>query len=122
MIEIRDLELTLPSMAGPVHILHGFDLEVASGETVSVVGPSGSGKSSMMMIVAGLERATKGLVRVAGQDYATMDEDALARFRRQAIGIVFQNYHLIPTMTAQENVAHGRLGRNRERRGALGVR
>ncbi len=105
MIALRQVDLTLPSTAGPVHILRGLDLEVAQGETVSVVGPSGSGKSSMMMIVAGLERATAGRVSVAGQDFAVLDEDGLARFRRDSIGIVFQDFHLVPTMTALENVA-----------------
>jgi putative ABC transport system ATP-binding protein len=105
MIELQKIELTLPSAAGPVHILRGLDLSVARSETVSVVGPSGSGKSSMMMIVAGLERASAGRVRVAGADIGKMDEDALARFRRDAIGIVFQDFHLVPTMTALENVA-----------------
>ena len=105
MIDLRDVELTLPSAAGPVHILRGLSLAVARGETLSVVGPSGSGKSSMMMIVAGLERATAGRVEVAGQALAGLDEDALADFRRQSIGIVFQDFHLVPTMTALENAA-----------------
>ena len=105
MIALERVELTLPSEAGPVHILRGLDLQAGRGETVSVVGPSGSGKSSMMMIVAGLERATGGRVAVAGQDLAGLDEDGLARFRRRAIGIVFQDFHLVPTMTALENVA-----------------
>jgi putative ABC transport system ATP-binding protein len=105
MIRLDRLELTLPSAAGPVHILRGLDLEVARGETVSVVGPSGSGKSSMMMIVAGLEQATGGTVVVGGADLGAKNEDGLARFRRDTIGIVFQDFHLIPTMTALENVA-----------------
>jgi len=105
MIRLAGLELTLPSAAGPVEILRGLDLEVTPGETVSIVGPSGSGKSSMMMIVAGLERATGGLVQVAGRDLAGLDEDELALFRRASIGIVFQSFHLVPTMTALENVA-----------------
>lgn len=105
IIRLEALELTLSSAAGPVEILRGLDLEVMAGETVSIVGPSGSGKSSMMMIVAGLERATGGLVRVAGRDLAGLDEDALALFRRASIGIVFQSFHLVPTMTALENVA-----------------
>lgn len=105
MIRLDQLELTLSSAAGPVHILRGLDLEVDRGETVSVVGPSGSGKSSMMMIVAGLERSTGGATTVGGVDLAGMNEDALARFRRDTIGIVFQDFHLIPTMTALENVA-----------------
>ena len=105
MIALTSLELTLPSAAGPVEILRGLDLEVAKGETVSVVGPSGSGKSSMMMIVAGLERASAGRVVVADEDLARLDEDGLALFRRRRIGFVFQSFHLIPTMTALENVA-----------------
>ena len=105
MIALEGLELTLPSAAGPVEILRGLDFAAARGETVSVVGPSGSGKSSMMMIVAGLERATAGAVRVAGQDLTALDEDGLSRFRRASVGIVFQDFHLMPTMTALENVA-----------------
>ena len=105
MIALEDVDLTLPSAAGPVHILRGVSIAIARGETVSVVGPSGSGKSSMMMVIAGLERATAGRVKIGGADFATLDEDALARFRRDSIGIVFQDYHLVPTMTARENVA-----------------
>jgi putative ABC transport system ATP-binding protein len=105
MIRLDRLELTLPSAAGPVHILRGLDLLVSRGETVSVVGPSGSGKSSMMMIVAGLEQATGGTVVVGGADLGAKNEDGLASFRRDTIGIVFQDFHLIPTMTALENVA-----------------
>src|SRR5487761_428650 len=95
-IHVRDLRLTLPSPAGPVNILRGLDLDVAAGEAVGVVGPSGSGKTSLLMILAGLERPTGGSVRVAGQELAGRDEDALARFRRDTIGIVFQAFHLIP--------------------------
>jgi putative ABC transport system ATP-binding protein len=105
MIYLESVELTLPSAAGPVHILRGLDLAVGRGETVSVVGPSGSGKSSMMMIIAGLERASKGEVAVGGTRFTGLDEDSLARFRRDSVGIVFQDFHLIPTMTALENVA-----------------
>ena len=105
MIRLEELELTLPSSAGPVEILRRIDLSVSAGETVSVVGPSGSGKSSMMMIIAGLERATSGKVTVAGQDLASLSEDGLALFRRASVGIVFQSFHLVPTMTALENVA-----------------
>ena len=105
MIRLDRLELTLPSQAGDVHILKGLDLAIDGGETVSVVGPSGSGKSSMMMIVGGLERPTAGTVRVAGESLSEMSEDALARFRRDNVGIVFQDFHLVPTMTALENVA-----------------
>jgi putative ABC transport system ATP-binding protein len=105
MIRLERLDLTLPSQAGPVHILRGIDLGIAGGETVSVVGPSGSGKSSMMMLIGGLERPTGGTVTVAGHELGSMGEDALARFRRDHVGIVFQDFHLVPTMTAQENVA-----------------
>jgi len=99
------VHLELDSEAGPVNILRGLDLAIAAGETVSIVGPSGSGKSSMMMIVGGLERPTRGRVAVAGHDLGRMNEDDLALFRRDHVGIVFQNFHLVPTMTALENVA-----------------
>ncbi|MEX0697030.1 MAG: ATP-binding cassette domain-containing protein [Dongiaceae bacterium] len=105
MIRLDGVQLKLASAAGEVNILRGIDLTVGRDETVGVVGPSGSGKSSMMMIVAGLERATAGRVAVAGVELGAMTEDALARFRRDRIGIVFQAFHLIPTMTALENVA-----------------
>jgi putative ABC transport system ATP-binding protein len=99
MIRLTDLELTLPSAAGPVEILRRLSLDIARGETVSVVGPSGSGKTSMMMVIAGLERPSAGRVEVAGIDLGPLDEDALALFRRRAVGIVFQAFHLVPTMT-----------------------
>ena len=105
MIDLAEVVLTLSSSAGPVPILRGLTLRVEAGQSVSVVGPSGSGKSSMMMIVAGLERASAGRVAVGGQDLAGLSEDALARFRRETLGIVFQDFHLVPTMTALENVA-----------------
>ena len=105
MVSLEDVHLKLESAAGEVNILRGLDLKVAAGETVSVVGPSGSGKSTMMMVIAGLERPSSGNIRVAGIDLRGMDEDALALFRRRFVGIVFQNFHLIPTMTALENVA-----------------
>ncbi len=105
IIRLAGVELRLASAAGEVNILRGLDLEVAAGETVGIVGPSGSGKSTMMMIVAGLERPTAGRVEVAGADLAGLDEDGLARLRRARIGIVFQAFHLIATMTALENVA-----------------
>ena len=104
-IEIRDLRLTLPSAAGPVNILRGIDLAVEAGEAVGIVGPSGSGKTSLLMVLAGLERASAGHVRVGGRELTRMDEDALALLRRDTIGIVFQSFYLIPTMTALENVA-----------------
>jgi putative ABC transport system ATP-binding protein len=105
MIDLEDVHLTLTSAAGPVHILRGVDLAVADGASLSVVGPSGSGKSSLLAIVGGIERATSGRVAVDGVDLATLDEDGLALFRRDRIGILFQSFHLIPTLTAQENVA-----------------
>ncbi|MBL8832358.1 MAG: ABC transporter ATP-binding protein [Rhodospirillales bacterium] len=105
IVELRGVHLKLASQAGEVNILRGVDLDMAPGESLAVVGPSGSGKSTMMMIVAGLERPTQGSVRVAGQDLGALDEDGLALFRRRNVGIVFQAFHLIPTMTALENVA-----------------
>ncbi len=105
MIRLDDVHLKLASAAGEVNILNGIDLVVEAGETVGLVGPSGSGKSTLMMIVAGLERPTRGVVQVAGTVLDGLDEDALARFRRDQVGIVFQAFHLIPTMSALENVA-----------------
>jgi putative ABC transport system ATP-binding protein len=105
MIRLAGIELKLASAAGQVNILRGLDLKVAAGETVGITGPSGSGKSTMMMIIAGLERPSAGQVEVGGQDLTSLNEDQLARFRRARIGIVFQAFHLIPTMTALENVA-----------------
>ena len=105
MIALDDAELHLASAGGNVNILRGIDLSIAAGETVGVIGPSGSGKSTMMMVIAGLERLTGGTVAVAGLDLSALDEDALARFRRTQVGIVFQAFHLIPTMSALENVA-----------------
>ena len=97
--------MTLPSAAGPVNILRGIDLDIGTGETIGILGPSGSGKTSLLMLLAGLERPTEGQIYVSGHDFTALDEDALARVRRDTIGIVFQSFHLIPTMTAQENVA-----------------
>ena len=105
MIRLEDVHLALRSAAGEVKILRGINLSVARGEKIGVVGPSGSGKSTMVMIIAGLEQATSGAVRVNGADFNRMDEDALALFRRHNIGIVFQSFHLVPAMTALENVA-----------------
>ena len=105
MIELERIELKLVGAAGPVNILRGIDLDIGAGETVSLVGPSGSGKTSLLMVIAGLERPTSGRVRIAGTDLNPLDEDRLAAFRRARIGIVFQSFHLIPTMTALENVA-----------------
>jgi len=105
LVTLADVHLKLDSQAGEVNILRGVDLTMRRGETVAVVGPSGSGKSTMMMVLAGLERATSGRVEVAGDDLGTMSEDELAVFRRDNVGIVFQSFHLVPTMTAIENVA-----------------
>ncbi len=105
MVLLEDVELKLESEAGSVNILKGINLEIPAGETVSLVGPSGSGKTSMMMLIGGLERQTSGNIQVAGHDLAALDEDGLARFRRDNVGIVFQNFHLVPTMNALENVA-----------------
>ena len=104
-IVIEDVRLTLASTAGPVNILNGVSLEVQKGEAVALLGPSGSGKSSLMMVAAGLEKASAGRVSVAGRDLTGLDEDELARFRRAHVGIVFQSFHLVPAMTALENVA-----------------
>jgi putative ABC transport system ATP-binding protein len=105
MIDLRDVHLQLASDAGLVNILRGVDLQVGAGETVALVGPSGAGKSSLMMVIGGLERASSGQVSVAGVDLVGLTEDALARFRRDRLGIVFQGFHLIPSMNAVENVA-----------------
>ncbi|MFZ3238505.1 MAG: ABC transporter ATP-binding protein [Stellaceae bacterium] len=105
LVVVDDVRLTLGSAAGPVNILRGISLEIAAGETVALVGPSGSGKSTLMMVLGGLERPSAGRVRVDGHDLGALGEDALARLRRDSIGIVFQSFHLIPTMTALENVA-----------------
>ena len=104
-IAAHNVTLTLGSDKTPVEILRGVDLEVPAGSSVALLGPSGSGKSSLMAVLAGLERANGGTIRVADLDFATMDEDELARARRGRIGIVLQAFHLLPTMTALENVA-----------------
>ena len=102
---LKDVHLSLPSRAGTVDILRGVDLTVRPGEALGIVGPSGSGKTTLLMVIAGLERASRGEVTVAGQPLAGKTEDELAAFRRDNVGIVFQSFHLIPTMTALENVA-----------------
>ena len=105
VLSLRDARLVLDGNAGPVEILKGITLDVGQGETLGLIGPSGSGKSSLLMLMGGLERATGGQVLALGQDLTTMDEDRLARFRMANMGVVFQSFHLIPTMTALENVA-----------------
>jgi len=104
-IVLEKVQLTLAGPGGPVNILKGVDLNVAQGTALGIVGPSGSGKTTMLMVIAGLERISSGAVNIAGADYKHMDEDKLALFRRDNIGIVFQSFHLIPTMNALENVA-----------------
>jgi putative ABC transport system ATP-binding protein len=105
LVRVRDLALTLPSAAGAVNILRGIDLDIGHGEALGLLGPSGSGKTSLLMLLAGLERASSGTIEFAGRTITAMTEDALARMRRSRVGIVFQAFHLIPTMTALENVA-----------------
>lgn len=105
VLSLSKVELSLSGNAGLVKILHGITLDVQRGESLGLIGPSGSGKSSLLMLMGGLERATGGTITALGQDLTTMSEDQLARFRRQHMGVVFQSFHLIPTMTALENVA-----------------
>ncbi|WP_415922052.1 ABC transporter ATP-binding protein [Tateyamaria sp. SN6-1] len=105
VLSLKDAALSLDGNAGTVDILRNITLDIARGETVGLIGPSGSGKSSLLMIMGGLERATGGSVTALDQDLTAMNEDALARFRRAHMGVVFQSFHLIPTMTALENVA-----------------
>jgi putative ABC transport system ATP-binding protein len=102
---LEDVSLTLPSAAGPVEILRGLDVRVGAGERVALVGPSGSGKSSLIAVAAGLERPSGGRVRLFGQDLGRLDEDGRARLRRGRVSLVFQAFHLLPSMTAEENVA-----------------
>jgi putative ABC transport system ATP-binding protein len=104
-IRLESVDLSLGEGASRVHILKGLSLDVARGEAVGLVGPSGSGKSTLLMTLAGLERVDSGRVEIDGEDLGAFDEDELARFRGRRIGIVFQSFHLIPTMTALENVA-----------------
>lgn len=104
-LSLASVCLTLPSSAGPVEILRGIDLDVGAGERVAVVGPSGSGKSSLIAVAAGLERPTEGKVSLFGKDLAALDEDGRARLRRGRVSLVFQAFHLLPNMTAEENVA-----------------
>ncbi|MFU8780936.1 MAG: ABC transporter ATP-binding protein [Kiritimatiellia bacterium] len=105
MLELQNVKLSLTGGGGTVNILRGVDLQAEAGETLSIVGPSGAGKTTLLMVMGGLERPDEGAVFVAGQNLAAMHEDALARFRRSKVGIVFQSFHLIGTMTALENAA-----------------
>ena len=105
IVVFKNVRLTLTSRAGPVSILRDVDLEAREGQSLAIVGPSGSGKTSLLMVMAGLERATSGKVEVAGHDLSALSEDELALMRGAEIGIVFQSFHLVPTMTALENVA-----------------
>lgn len=104
-IELKDVSLTLGDGASSVHVLRGIDLSVMRGETTGIVGPSGSGKSTLLMVIAGLERVDSGTVRIAGEQINGRSEDWVAAFRGRNVGIVFQSFHLIPNMTALENVA-----------------
>jgi putative ABC transport system ATP-binding protein len=105
ILSLKDVHLSLNGNAGMVDILHGISLDVTKGETLALIGPSGSGKSSLLMVMGGLEQTTGGTIRAVNQDLTNLDEDALAKFRRHYMGVVFQSFHLIPTMTAIENVA-----------------
>ncbi|WP_420850413.1 ABC transporter ATP-binding protein [Parasedimentitalea marina] len=105
ILRLQEASLSLNGNTGVVEILHQIDLEVTAGETLGLIGPSGSGKSSLLMVMGGLEQASGGTITALGQDLTAMNEDALARFRRDHMGVVFQSFHLIPTMTALENVA-----------------
>src|SRR5215472_18189679 len=105
MIRVRDVVMRLPSGGRPLTILDGVTLDVAAGEVCAITGPSGSGKSTLLGLIAGLDRPSAGSIAVAGVEITGLDEDALARFRRDTLGYVFQSYHLIPTLTAAENVA-----------------
>jgi putative ABC transport system ATP-binding protein len=105
VLALEDVRLTLAGNAGPIEILKGITLSVAKGETLGLIGPSGSGKSSLLMLMGGLERATSGSIRALNEDMTALDENGLARFRRGRMGVVFQSFHLIPSMTALENVA-----------------
>lgn len=105
LITLKNIQLRLHSDSGPVEVLRGIDLDIDRGESIAVVGPSGSGKTSLLMVIAGLEPATGGSLTSVGHDLGALGEDDLARYRRDHVGIVFQEFHLIPTMTALENVA-----------------
>lgn len=104
-VDVSGLKLSLKGPAGIVDILKGVDIQIDAGERVSLVGPSGSGKTSLLMVIAGLEQAQEGTINICGEDLRKLDEDGLALYRRHHVGIVFQDFHLVPTMTALENVA-----------------
>jgi putative ABC transport system ATP-binding protein len=104
-VQLTKVALTLNNSAGSIQILRGITIDINKGESVGIVGPSGGGKSTLMMVIAGLERISSGTIKTAGFDLSSLNEDELACFRRDNIGIVFQDFHLIPTMTAHENVA-----------------
>ncbi len=104
-VDVSGLKLSLKGPAGIVDILKGVDIQIDAGERVSLVGPSGSGKTSLLMVIAGLEQAQAGTINICGEDLRKLDEDGLALYRRHHVGIVFQDFHLVPTMTALENVA-----------------
>jgi putative ABC transport system ATP-binding protein len=105
IVALKNVSLTLPATTGPVHILNALDLEIEQGQSLAIIGPSGSGKTSLISVAAGLERATSGTVHLLGRDISVLGEDALARLRRGKVGFVFQSFHLLPNMTALENVA-----------------
>ncbi len=105
LINIQDVCVTLPSIAGDVDILHNVNMVIEEGQSISIVGPSGSGKTTLLMVMAGLEKVTSGQLTVCGKNLSELNEDELALLRGQNIGIVFQSFHLVPTMTAIENVA-----------------
>lgn len=105
VVHLRDVRLSLSSRAGSVNILNGIDLDIKSGEAVGVIGPSGSGKTTLLMVMSGLEKTNSGQIKIVGHDFSNLSEDDLARIRGRSIGIVFQSFHLVPTMTALENVA-----------------
>jgi len=129
LVSIRNLSLSLVGGAGPVNILRQINLTITAGETLSIAGPSGAGKTTLLMALSGLERPSSGSVAVAGTELGQLDEDGLARFRRRHVGIVFQSFHLVPTMTALENVAlplefagvRDATGRAREALAAVGL-
>ena len=105
LVLLEDVKLTLHGGSGAVPVLRGVNLSLQAGQSLSVVGPSGAGKTTLLMVIAGLERVSSGKVLVAGKDISALSEDALARFRRGRVGVIFQSFHLVPTMTALENVA-----------------